>query len=440
MDALINSLSDLVGQVQIGTELSRTDTAAVNNRYSAITLNRSLLTAMYTEHGIVQALIDLPVDDAFRTGVDIYCNELSTEDLADLTTYIEENQILQAFTKALKWARLFGGAGLIINAGQKMDEDFKIESIRRNTPLEFYPVDRWELSYSPRTNIVDQFSEPTTDVPYNYYGHRLHRTNVIRVDGKEAPSLIRGQMAGWGMSELERLVRSYNQFLKHQVVVFELLDEAKIDVFKIQGFNAALATPQGTEATAKRLQLASRLKNFQAGLALDKEDEYEQKQIAFGGLSEILVEIRKSLAADCRMPISKLFGEPAQGLASDDGIENYNAMVETEVRAKCHYGLHRIVHICCQKLFEFSPKSLRFSFKPLRMLTHEQENNVKSAKLQRILTLQQAGLITSQKAIEMLNAERIFPQPLDPAEGMDLDELSQIRSLSQVPGATMIMR
>lgn len=443
MDVLINSLSDLVQQVSAGsTELSQSNTLANNCRYNAVTLNRALLTALYAEHGIIQALVDLPVDDAFRTGVDVYCDELSTDDLATLTRYIEENQVLQTYAKGLKWARLFGGAGLIINAGQVMDAPLNVEKITRKTPLEFYAVDRWELSYSPTTNPVDQMAPipKSGEVPYNYYGHRLHRSNVIRIDGKEPPSMIRGQLAGWGMSELERLVRSYNQFLKHQTVVYELLDEAKIDVFKIQGFNQSLMTPQGTEQTATRLRLAATLKNFQTGLAMDKDDDYEQKQIAFSGLSEILVEIRKSLAADCRMPISKLFGEPAQGLASDDGIENYNAMVESEVRAKVHFGLHKIMHICCRKLFELTPESLRFSFKPLRMLTHEQENNVKSAKLQRILTLQQSGLIDSIKAVEMLNAERIFPQPLEPAGAMDLQQLSQIRSLSQVPGATMIMR
>ncbi|MCX5844287.1 MAG: hypothetical protein NT022_11200, partial [Deltaproteobacteria bacterium] len=62
-----NSLTDFVSQA-LGTAVSQAATSQENNRYSSVTLNRALMTTMYQEHGIIQVLVDQPVDDAFRGG------------------------------------------------------------------------------------------------------------------------------------------------------------------------------------------------------------------------------------------------------------------------------------------------------------------------------------------------------------------------------------
>lgn len=146
---------------------------------------------------------------------------------------------------------------------------------------------------------------------------------------------MRNRFRGWGMSELEKLMRSLNQYLKNQDLIFELLDEAKIDVYKIKGFNAALLNSAGTQNVAKRIQSANMIKNYQSALTMDLEDEYEQKQITFTGLAEMLVQIRQGIAADLKMPVTKLFGISAAGFNSgEDDIENYNAMIEGEIRSR----------------------------------------------------------------------------------------------------------
>jgi len=66
---------------------------------------------------------------------------------------------------------------------------------------------------------------------------------------------------------------------------------------------------------------------------MDMKDDYEQKQITFTGLSDVLSQIRYGIAADVKMPMAKLFGMSASGFNSgEDDIENYNAMIESSVR------------------------------------------------------------------------------------------------------------
>jgi phage-related protein (TIGR01555 family) len=395
----------------MGAALSQASTMMHNNRYSAITLNRALLSSTYNEHGVIQVLIQQPVDDAFRGGIILNSDELDAEDLKKLDQWMADKDVLLTYGQALIWARLFGGGGIIINAGQDMSKPLNINAINEKTPLEFYAVDRWELNYMPdgQSGIDQLYKVPSVERPYNYYGHILHKSNVIKLMGKLPPSLIRGQFGGWGVSELEKVVRSFNQYLKNQDVSFECMDEAKVDVFKISGFNQSLMTPKGAELTSQRVQLSSKMKNYQNSLVLDTEDEWDQKTMTFAGLSDIMQQIRIGLAADLRMPLTKLFGISAAGFSSGtEDIENYNAMIESEIRSKCRKGLLEILKIGCQQLFGYVPESLHFEFKPLRIASASEESLLKTEKLNRIFTAYQNGVIQSEKCVELINNEKIF--------------------------------
>lgn len=430
-DLQINSLTDFVKG--IGSNLSQADSLMFNNRFYAITTNRALISQTYLEHGIVQAFIDQPVDDAYRGGIIIKCPELSADDIKDLDSYIEMNQIIETYKQALKWNRLYGGAGILINIAQDLTKPININSISEKTPLEFYAVDRWELSYT--ASGMSELDQLTTDIqmsdtPYNYYGHVIHRDNVIKLKNKDAPSLIRGQFMGWGVSELEKIVRSYNKYMKHSNITYECLDESKIDVFKINGFNSAISTKDGAIKTANRIAEAAKIKNYQNALVVDKEDDYEQKTLTFGGLAEILKEIRIDLACDLRMPLAKLFGLSAAGFNSgEDDIENYNAMVESEIRSRSKSGMIKMLQIICQKVLGYIPENLNFEFHPLRIMTNKEASTVKNETLNRIIQSTNTGLCTHEMAVDLINNEKIFSIDLDPNQvfdvGNDQDTIDQ---------------
>jgi phage-related protein (TIGR01555 family) len=420
----------------LGSDLSSSNTMAFNSRYAAITLNRSLLSSKYMEEGIVQVLIDQPVDDAFRGGIKINSEELSPDELKELQNAIEEEDVLSTYAQGLKWARLFGGAGIIINAGQDMRQEFNIDAIKADTPLKFYAADRWELSFAPYgMNALDQIAQDKADIgtaehPYNYYGHVIHKTNLIKINGKLPPSLLRGQFGGWGMSELEKIVRSFNQYLKHQNVTFELLDEAKVDVMKITGFNTAISTSKGAQQTAQRVGYAAQIKNYQNALVIDKEDDYEQKQINFAGLSEVLTQIRIGLACDLRMPMTKLFGISPSGLnaSGEEEIENYNSMIETEIRSKVKANMVYILKIMCKKLFDYVPEKISFDWQPLREQSAQEQSVIKTENLNRVITAYTNGLVTGEKAIQELNSSKVFNLDLDENEALSLDEITKTDS------------
>lgn len=406
----------------LGTPVSQTLPSIINNRYNLIFNNRITLNELYIEHGLVQTLVDQPVDDAFRTGVSIISKELGNN-LLDIEQYMDRENIWEKIMQTLKWSRLFGGAGLVVIAGLNPKKELDIRKINKYTKLDFYAADLWELNkvwtiYNVElSKISAEYSrgaETIKEIPYMFYGIPLHKSRVLAVSAKEAPSLMRPRMRGWGMSALERFLRSFNQYLKNQNVIYELLDEAKIDVFNLDQFKASLLTADGTAQIESRMQLTTMMKNYLNILVMDKEDKFEQKTMNFSGLGDILTQIRQGVASDMKMPITKLFGVSSAGFNSgEDDIENYNAMIQSEIRSKCKHIILKTLEIVCMKVVGKVPSDLDIEWAPLRVLSAQQEEAIKSRTLNRVIMAQQAGLMDMKRTRECVNKDNLLPLEID---------------------------
>ena len=379
-----------------------------------ITLNRVAVTQAYMTHGILQTAIDVPVLDAFRGGLVIKSEELDDEDIRTLTNYLRESKTLHEVKDVFRWSRLYGGAGLVINVPQDPLGPLNWNYVDYpDLPLSFIAADRWELVLN-----VTQINE--VEFPYNYYGQPLRKDRVMRVIGKEAPSFLRPRLQGWGMSEFERMIRDINQFVKAQNVMFQIMDEYKIDVFKLMGFNSTVLSDLARGKVNKRIFWMNYLKNYHRALVLDMDDDYVQKQLSLAGWGDVFKQIMIGMSAACRMPMSKLFGFTATtGLsANTDDLENYNAMVESEIREPALDILYPVVKACCRHLFGFEPTDLDIGFVPLRVLGPVEEEEIKTSKQTRFMQLYQSDILTAQELCEALKVEDVFTMATEVSEGL----------------------
>jgi hypothetical protein len=172
--------------------------------------------------------------------------------------------------------------------------------------------------------------------------------------------------------------------------------------------------PGGAAKVQERIQIANMQKNFQNALSMDSEDDYVQKQLSFGGLAEAMAGFRMQIASDMRMPLSKIFGEGSSGFSSGmDTIENYNMMIEGQIRGKMKYHILKMLEIKCKQQYGFIPDDLEIEFKSLRILTAEQEEGVKSQKFGRLLQAKQTNLITDLEFKQAVNRENLLGIQLD---------------------------
>ncbi|MFI5342820.1 MAG: anti-CBASS protein Acb1 family protein [Chlamydiales bacterium] len=406
-----------------GTQLSQSTTLFKNLRWYLVSNMRQLLTELYAEIGVVQTITDVPVDDALRGGIDITSKQLSEDQVHDLIVATKREKLLKIIGQTAKWTRLYGGGGTLIITGEDADTPFDVTKLKKGDHASFRSGDMWEFFWDKQnTEGYDTVLDQEDFDFYSFYGNPVHKTRVMKMVGMEAPSFIQPRLRGWGMSECERLVRPLNQYLKATDVSFEVIDEFKLDIYKIKDLTNTLFGPNGYEKVRERIAIANRQKNYQNAVVLDSLDDYDHKQLSFAGLDDVMDGIRMQIASELRMPLTKLFGISAAGFNSgEDDLEVYNAMVESQVRTKIEFDILRMLEIKCQVMFGFIPDDLEIHFKPLRMMTTEQEQTSKTQEFQRVLQTRQAGEMSSLEFRQAVNKAKLIPIQLE--EGGVSDEL-----------------
>lgn len=398
--------------MSIGMEISQTDGLYKSNRWYLLQNQRALLSELYVENGLVQTAIDVPVDDALRGGIEIKTKQLDPDQIEQLQTKMDEEEDLRKAGELMKWNRLFGGSGLItMTEYGDPEEDFDIEEIKEGEELTFEAADLYELLCD--INDDDPNLKASYHVEknayYRYYRQNLNKTRVKKLVGIRAPSFVRQRLRSWGLSVVEAMVRSINQYLKATAVTFQVLDEFKVDYYKIKNLANNLIQPAGQAKLQNRIASMNQSKNYQNAVVMDSEDDFIQKELAFTGIAETMTGIRMQVASDLRMPLTKLFGVSSAGFNSgEDDIENYNAMVESGIRSKIKYPVIHMVKCRSQQLFGFVPDDLKISFKPLRMLSSVEEENVKTSKFARLIGAKQANEITSEEFRDACNKDNLL--------------------------------
>ena len=333
---------------------------------------------------------------------------ITGEEIRLMEIYLRRDGTWQKLQQALFWKRLFGGAGIVIMDGRDPATPLRLEDINQDTPLEFYVTDNWELSgtdiHASEFSATDWLSE----TPFTVRGHAIHKSRVILFKGKEFAPLYRAMGRGWGMSILEPLVRTLNKGIKNENVIFELLDESKMDIFSFYGLNDAMQDEQATDAITKRVQYASMVKNYMKALLLDSEDTYQQKQIHFNGLADLKVDSRVDMAADARITMNKLYGTSPAGFNSGESDrETYADTVEAEIRIPSEAAVIRILEVVGRKVLG---KTLDFDivWKPLIRTTEYEQEKIKTLKLANLNEANIWGRITNKEWMQAVNKDNLL--------------------------------
>jgi phage-related protein (TIGR01555 family) len=202
--------------------------------------------------------------------------------------------------------------------------------------------------------------------------------------------------------------------------MFQLMDEYKIDVFKMMGFNSTVLSDLARGKVSKRIFWMNYLKNYHRAMVLDMDDDYVQKQLSLSGWGEVFMQIMIGMSAAVRMPMTKLFGFTAtKGLNSNtDDLENYNSMVESEIREPAMAIIYPVVKACCRHLFGFEPQDLDIDFYPLRVLGPVEEEEIRTSKHNRIMSLYQNDLLTPVEFMKALKIEDVFQMGTEVGDGI----------------------
>ena len=378
-----------------------------NTSPQLLTLNWIELTYFYKQNGFIQTAINQIVDDAFRNdGLIIDSKTLSTNELEELKQALIDNGDIDAIMDCIRWGQLYGGGVLIANTEQNFTIPLNKNNLK-GRKLKFLASDRWQCQSngeSPELTKTFTFCDTLDSVRKS--GVIIDTSRVATFSGVKAPYQLRAMLQGWGLSIFEAIIPPLTQYLKAMNVTLELLDEAKIDVLKIFKLSNTLLAPNGERQIRKRLALVTDNKNYKSSIAMDKDDEYEQKQISFSGLPDMIVQIQYLVCAALKRPYSKIFGKGSSGFSSgEDDLENYNTIVDSEIRRPATNLIKWVVNLRCLQLFGRELTDFRPRWKPLRVMTEKEQADVNSKKLADYLALLEHQVMTPKQVAQKLTED-----------------------------------
>jgi len=367
------------------------------------------LANTYKSNGFAATAVDLPVSDAFRDGgFEIDSDTLSPDEIQQLEEKMSDCNDVETLKDCLRWGRLYGGGCILVNTEQKADTPFNPETIK-GKEVEFLAVDRWQcIPLASSLYLAEQFM--LQDNLHNEGKEIIFdKSRVFTFTGKTQPYYLRNLLQGWGASIFEDIIPQLNQYLKANSVILELLDEAKIDILKIAGLSDLLLSSEGESVVRRRVDIAAANKNYKSMLTMDANDDYDQKQLSFGSIDQMLEKIFLLICSCLRIPYSKIFGKGANGLGTgaDLDIENYNAMINSDIRVPATKILKQMIDIRCFQLFGRKIPDLTVNWKPLRVMSEKEEAEIQAQKINSYIQLQQAGILSPKQVAEKLAVEKI---------------------------------
>lgn len=289
----------------IGLNLGSGRAKSINTRYSANPLTDAEIINAYRYAWLPRKVVDVPAEDATREW-----RQWDNDKVAKLE---EKLRVKQAAFKAFQSARLFGHAGIYISTNRRnvaapMADGEMMESL---TVIDHDHLSVGEWNDDPTS---PEFGTPKY---YNVGDQQVHPSRIVLFAGNEVPA----DRNCLGDSVLQSTYDALKNADSVAANVAELVFEAKIDVVKVPGLMQNVGDTEYVEALNKRIALMMQFKSINNALLMDSEEEWNQKQIVFGSLNDLLMTAYQITAGAANIPMTRLLGRSASGLNSSGNNE-----------------------------------------------------------------------------------------------------------------------
>jgi len=385
---------------------------------------KELLEGLYHGDDLVGRIIDLIPQEMYRAWIDM------TAGGGDVATEAETaGMILQeldalgaqrAFTEAEVWARLYGGAVILmgVDDGQEPQEPVNVELVKSVGWLTV--MDRFDVEVN--TVYLDPF-EDKFGLPETYrlsggtdvrgtneasdsLGAVIHESRCIRFDGVRTSRRKRRSNNGWGDSVLERYIDVIRDFQGASGGMMHLLTDFSQAVFKIKGLAKALASDKDN-LVIKRLQMLDVARSMVRAVPLDADaEEFERAGAGVAGLGEVYDRMMMRLSAATGIPVTLLFGRSPAGMNATGESDirlfyDYIASLqETQTRPRLEYLIELMLNADDGPTGGNAPESWNFEFNPLW-----QESAKEKAETRRLISVADTnyvntGVLTADEVAE----------------------------------------
>ena len=340
--------------------------------------------SLYTYNGIARRIISAPADEAVKRGFSLKNNGVELEESAAVKSVFEDLEGEERFSRALSWDRLYGGAVVLIVADDgaaDLSEPLREDRLRKIERLCVYEApevytSEWYAYDDPRDI---KYGQPEFYQISGYFGGNflVHESRLLIFHGDPLPVDQRRMRNGWGAKVYERIFADLMRYDESLSLGLMALSRLSQGVLKLAGLADLLSYKDGEKIVQKRLQMIDMARHMMNTLALNQDDEYDQKNLSLSGVKDVIEEFQTALAAVTEIPVTVLFGRSPGGLNATGkaDFENFYNLVQRIQRRTLRPQLSRLIALIgkCRDYRIRLPDAYTLEFEPLWSPTEKEQ-------------------------------------------------------------------
>ena len=345
-----------------------------------IALTDQHLSAMYRANGISKRIVDLIPNEMTREWI-----QVEGDDDNYIIPKLEELDAKKKIRSALKWARLYGGAVIVMGIDDSQTEEKRLNEFNVRDVVSLHVFEKQTVQWL-ESDLYKDLSNPKYGQPEFYTiqptgmnSFKVHETRVIRLIGEEMPDSIQSLNRGWGDSVLNACFNEMKNLGASYSATANILEDFIQTVLKIQGLSDQVAA--GNDAYVKaRLNIIDLSRSVTNTIILDSLEEYDKSASSVSGLDTLIEKFCLALASVTGIPYAILMGQSPAGMQAtgDADIRMFYDMVRSQQDDNLKPMLERLIKLLFlskKSPYKAEPEAWKICFNPLWQLSEVEEAN-----------------------------------------------------------------
>lgn len=368
----------------------------VGNAYVLSLVPVTELHAMYREDWLAAKVVDIIPNDMTREGREWQADGDAIE-LIEAVEKAPRITLMQKVNKAMKLARLEGGAGIFMGIkGQDPAEELDLNRVDKDSLEYLHVLGQNDVTAGP---LIKDVLSPYFDEPEYYEVRsaengiqvRVHPSRIVRFVGAEILDRNARQSTQWGDSVLQKVYSAIQNATSSQEHIASLIPEMKTDIIYMPGLSKALQTEAGTKAVTDRFAYANTIKSMFRMVLLEgngangdtaQGEKWEQKTISFAQLPELMQQYLKIAAGAADITLIRLLQDAPSGLGSngESGLASYYDNIAARQRMELQPALNRLDEVLIRSATGGRDPGIYYTWRALYGLTEKEKAEVFKAK------------------------------------------------------------
>jgi phage-related protein (TIGR01555 family) len=380
-----------------------------------------LLITLYRNHWISRRIVDTPAHDMVRSWPTIR-TEAEPGDQKKIDSLIRRTNTRSQVLTALRWARLFGGAGalMIIDGHEnKLETPLRVDDVETGAYRGLIPFDRW-TGISPMLSVCGDITRPNDFGLPEFYQvtaqssaktFKVHASRILRFTGPTVPTPEREAQSWWGISALEP---AFEELRKRDNLSWNLLSlsfRASIIGMVMpdlaQALSGAGMTTAALEQFYSRMEGINHLLSNQSLVMLPKDGTLSSVNFSGEGWANIYQQFQLDIAGASEIPVTRLFGRTLTGLGQSNEADEriYEERIAMEQDHGLRPQLEKLYPVMCMSELGEVPRDMDLKFPSVRVLAEEEKSRLASDTVACVVSLANAGLMPKPTAIKEIRQQ-----------------------------------